>query len=243
VNISIRRFAALAAVAPLVALAACGGDDEPVVDPATTEAPDVTEAVDEAADFEGPTVTVSDEVPEDFVPAVGPMEITGDILALYEPGEIPDDPVLGMDAPTALGVGFDGEPVRVDAVKDGPTMIVFLAHWCPHCNDEVPMINEMQADGRLPADLNVIGIATASDPTSPNFPPGEWLDDKDWVYPAMPDGVDTERSVWLAQEAYGIRGYPFTVLVDDDGTVAARWSGSVTPEVLRERVDRYLGIS
>ena len=34
-------------------------------------------------------------------------------------------------------VGFDGAPLTI-APTGKPMLVVFLAHWCPHCNAEIP---------------------------------------------------------------------------------------------------------
>ena len=32
-------------------------------------------------------------------------------------------------------------------------MVVFLAHWCPHCNAEIPVLNEWRDSGEIPDGL------------------------------------------------------------------------------------------
>ena len=54
------------------------------------------------------------------------------------------DPAIGAFAPVPTGIGLGGNSVTIATRKSTdqkkPTMIVFLAHWCSHCQREVPMI-------------------------------------------------------------------------------------------------------
>ena len=54
--------------------------------------------------------------------------------------------------------------MTIGGAGDKPTLLVFLAHWCPHCNREVPELIKLNDAGGIPADLDVIGISTASHP-------------------------------------------------------------------------------
>lgn len=206
----ITRRAAL--VVGALILVACGGSD------AATDQD--TSNVDE------PTSTSADsEVPTELVGETRPVTVEGEALPPLETEVIADDPALGRPAPILVGENFAGESVRVDATADGPTMLVFLAHWCPHCNREIPKINELRDEGRFPDGLNVVAVSTAVDPSRPNFPPSEWLVDMDWTYPVIADEIDLQRQVLVGAEAFGLNGFPFVTLINGDGTVAARWSG------------------
>lgn len=216
------RSLVAAGLAVAMALTACGGDDTgasatTIADPAdptgTTNPSDPGEVVP----------TIAPDLPEEFVEGVGPVAVVGEPLPAYP--EEGDDPAIGMTAPILIGETFDGEPITVDATVDGPTWVVFLAHWCPHCNDEIPVINQLRDEGRIPDGVNVVGVSTAFNPGRPNWPPGEWLDDMDWTFTAIPDGIDTQRETYIAAADFGIGGFPFSMLVDGDGTVTARWSG------------------
>jgi thiol-disulfide isomerase/thioredoxin len=145
-----------------------------------------------------------------------------------------------MTAPTLVGVDFDGNPVRVDAAQDGPTMVVFVAHWCPHCNAEIPVLNELRDAGEFPADLNVIAVSTSPRVEGSYFPPAEWLDDIGWEWPAMADGVDLTTGSFLAADAYGVNSFPFTTVIDADGKVAARWSGETEGDEVIQRIETAL---
>jgi cytochrome c biogenesis protein CcmG, thiol:disulfide interchange protein DsbE len=225
-----RPIAALAAAA--ITLAACGGDDEPVAAP---EEPGAEQPADTRPPVDGPVSTLSPDLPDSFDGQVGPVDVLGDPLTPLVSDV--DDPSLGQQVPVLVGLDIDDRPIRIDPAADGPTMLVFVAHWCPHCNDEIPKLNRMRAYAQFPGDLNVVAVSTAVGPDRPNWPPVEWLrDDMNWKYPAMLDGIDIERESFIAAEAYGVTGFPFTVLVNADGTVADRWSGGREAEEILARV-------
>jgi cytochrome c biogenesis protein CcmG, thiol:disulfide interchange protein DsbE len=249
------RPARLAGVMLVLALAGCGDDDDAA--PATTAgAPVATspstnpESVSTGAPGattspstgggEGPNATVSPDLPEAFVGEVGPVEVEGASLPELGDNDTESDPARGMAAPVVIGQDFDGNTVRIDAAADGPTLAVFLAHWCPHCNREVPRINELRDEGAFPPGLNVIGVSTGIGPDRPNWPPSQWFEDMDWTYPVIADGVDMQRKTFIAADAYGLDRFPLMVLIGDDGKVLARWVGEHEPEELIRLIEENL---
>jgi cytochrome c biogenesis protein CcmG, thiol:disulfide interchange protein DsbE len=231
------RFAAVTVGALVLVTAACGDDDPVESDPVETSPADTGTAGTGAATGDGPNATVAPNLPEELAGEVGPLEVIGSPLPPLGQGTtVADDPALGMVAPVLVGLDYDGSTVRVDAEENGPTMVVFVAHWCPHCNSEIPRINELRDAGSLPADLNVVAVSTAIDPTRPNFPASEWLDDLDWTYPAIADGVDMQAQRFIGTAAFGVDGFPFVTLIGADGTVAARWAGEHGTDELLELV-------
>jgi len=222
----------------VIALAGCGGDDDS--SSATTEPQPVVTAPSTTGGDGGPNATVSPDLPEGFEDEVGPVEIQGGSLPELTDNTGEDDPAKGMAAPVVIGEDFDGNPVRIDAAKDGVTLAVFLAHWCPHCNREVPRINELRDEGAFPEDLNIVGVSTGISPDRPNWPPSEWFKDKDWTYPVIADGVDMQRQTFIAADAYGLSGFPFMVLIGSDGKVIARWSGEMDKDDLLQKIEDNL---
>ena len=96
-------------------------------------------------------------------------------------------------------------------------MLVFLAHWCPHCNAEVPRLVAWNNSGSVPDGLRVIGVSTAVAADRPNYPPSQWVVDKQWPFEVMADSTEMN-----AAAAYGVDGFPFFVVVGADGKVAPR---------------------
>ena len=110
-------------------------------------------------------------------------------------------------------------------------MLVFLAHWCPHCNAEIPRLIEWKESGQMPDSLEVVGIATGSRDDQANWPPSQWLVDKEWPWAVMADSEAQD-----AAYAMGVSGYPGLVLLDGDGTVLARRSGEASVSELDDWV-------
>ena len=234
----VRRPLLAGALAAALLLTACGGDDSSD----SSDASDVTVPAVECppAPSSAPDSTVPDAIPDDYVGSIGPVDLCGNPLPELATDVIADDSAVGMTAPTVVGVDFAGDPVRIDPAQDGATMVVFLAHWCPHCNAEIPVLNELRDAGRLPDDLNIVAVSTAPNANGSNFPPGDWLVDMDWQWPAIADGVDIDEGSFLTAEAYGVSGFPFVVLVDGEGKVAARWSGESTADETIDRIATHL---
>jgi thiol-disulfide isomerase/thioredoxin len=170
--------------------------------------------------------------PTDVVGEVLPVEVDGDPLPTFE-GE--PDGAVGSAAPVVSGQGFDGTPMSVGGPTGSPTLVVFLAHWCPHCNREIPELVELNDRGDIPDDLEVVGVSTAVASDRPNYPPSQWLVEKDWPWPAMAD--DQIASTF---GAFGGSGFPFLVLLDGDGTVVARTSGESSADEIQRWIDESL---
>jgi cytochrome c biogenesis protein CcmG, thiol:disulfide interchange protein DsbE len=148
-----------------------------------------------------------------------PVTIDGDVLAPQPQSGI-DHTVDGQTPPTLHGFHFDGSPIDIVPGGGKPKMVVFLAHWCPHCNREVPRLLQWKASGAMPADLDVIGISTGVAADRPNYPPSQWIKNIGWAWPIMADSKTQD-----AARAYGLVGYPTFVIIGADGKVKVRASG------------------
>jgi thiol-disulfide isomerase/thioredoxin len=164
---------------------------------------------------------------------VSSVEITDSTVrgeALPEFGTAPTDAAIGQRAPTITGTSIEGENITIEPGDGTPKAIAFLAHWCPHCQREVPTVVDWAGAGSMPDGVEVIGVATGIDRTRGNFPPHDWFERENWDFPTVVDGNDAAR------EAYGIPTYPGWVLVDGEGNVVLRWTGETTPDQLTERI-------
>jgi cytochrome c biogenesis protein CcmG, thiol:disulfide interchange protein DsbE len=153
-----------------------------------------------------------------------PVQVIG--APLPADADAADDPAVGMAAPELRGASFDGSPVAI--TDDGKAkLVVFVAHWCPHCQREVPVLVRWLQDGKLPASVSLYVVSTAVDQARPNWPPSTWLRQAGLTAPVLAD--DAQGS---AASAYGLSAFPFFTAVGADGKVVARDSGELTPTQL-----------
>lgn len=166
--------------------------------------------------------------------AFGPVTVEGDVLPPFE--STAADPAVGLPAPTLAGETPGGEAVTI-APGDEPLLVAFLAHWCPHCQVEAPLLAELADDDGLIEGARVVAVATDSNSQAPEYPPGDWLAREGWPGPVLldtePQGQEGYRER-VAAEAYGIGGYPFLVAVDAEGTVVARTAGELGADGIRQ---------
>jgi cytochrome c biogenesis protein CcmG/thiol:disulfide interchange protein DsbE len=144
------------------------------------------------------------------------------------------DPAVGLPAPEVRAADFAGKQVAI--ANDGrPKVILFIAHWCPHCQREVPLIQAWVNSGGVPSGVDLISVATSIDPARPNYPPDAWLAREGWTVPVIADPTNSVAG------AYGLPAFPYWVFVGPDGNVRARAVGELTIDTLKTAIDGLRG--
>lgn len=162
----------------------------------------------------------------DKTTAYGTVVIEGASLPAFQ--STSEDAAAGATPPLVEGVDSAGQPVSIGGGRGSqPTMIVFLAHWCPHCQRELPLLVKMMAGGDL-AGLRIVAVLTGTSADRPNFPPQAWLDREGWKDEVL---LDDESSA--AAQSYGLSSYPYLVFLDAEGKVVARASGELPAADIR----------
>jgi thiol-disulfide isomerase/thioredoxin len=204
-------------IALVVFLATRGGDDSTASSGSSatqvTTAPNLPTGASAAkhATQETASVTVQGQPLPDY-----PSDATGPFTTAA------DDPAVGKLAPTLVGQTFDGSKLTIDPADGAPKLILFVAHWCPHCQREVPEVQQWLADGNLPKGVEIYTVSTAYNREPAAKSPSEWLSSVGWQPPVLLD--DKSMS---AASAYGLPGFPYFVLTDGKGQVVARGSGEI----------------
>ena len=85
-------------------------------------------------------------LPSASVPADEAPVVSGTPLPQFEPGA-PSDPAVGLTIPTVTS------PTGSIELDGTAKVILFLAHWCPHCQAEVPVVKAWVDAGNLPDDV------------------------------------------------------------------------------------------
>ena len=233
-------------------VASCGGTDEsaegeldPSIDDATAvtdDESDSTEQVDEPETTEPETTTETSEPetsesdsPAETLPLAeqtAPVTVTGDPLPPMPP-QIPvtepgNDTAIGQVAPDLTGTDFVGEPVEI--VADGtPRVVMFVAHWCPHCQREVPAVQGLVDDGLLPDGLELVIVSTAVREGDDGYPPQRWLEAEGWTGQIMRDADSFDALV-----AFGAGGFPFSVYLNGNHEVVARSAGELPVDIITQ---------
>ena len=139
------------------------------------------------------------------------------------------DAGIGAAAPRLDGQRFDSSAISI-APGSEPMVIVFVAHWCPHCQREVPLLAKWAVGGTSDG-VAVRAVSTSVSSDRPNYPPSEWLSRENFTIPTMVDGESSE-----AASAYGLTSFPYFVAVDASGAVVSRVSGEITAEQFAQLV-------
>ena len=151
---------------------------------------------------------------------IRPVTVTGTVLPEYEPGGT--DPAVGQPIPEVKGQSFDGSPVTIG--NDGRSkLIVFVAHWCPHCQKEIPLLADWLKSNSLPEGVDLYTVSTGVTDKRPNYPPSTWLKKEGWTAKTLADSGEQQ-----AADAFGLSAFPYFVAVDSSGKVVARTSGEIT---------------
>lgn len=196
--------------------AACGDSDGG----GTTAAPETTTAAAaESTTTAAPPTTAAPTTTTSAPEETAPVVITGEPLP--EVTESGEDSAVGLIPPQIVGVDFAGNEVVLGAA-DGPQAIMFVAHWCSHCQAEVPAVQAWVEETGGVEGVEIIAVSTAVVPERSNYPPSEWFAAEAWSSPVLAD--DMEASSFIA---YGGRAIPFWVFVGADGKVYHRIEGGV----------------
>ena len=152
-------------------------------------------------------------------PATEAIGVAGDALPAL--GTSGGDAAVGQQIPTITGTDLAGDEITI-APGDGPMAIVLLAHWCNHCQAEVPILVDYLASTGMPEGVELVAISTSINEAQPNYPPSTWLEGEGWPVPTLVDDASSR-----ALGALGMSAFPGFIFVDADGRVVSRTTGEL----------------
>lgn len=137
---------------------------------------------------------------------------------------------IGQTAPDLSGTSISGDPITI--ANDGrPKVVGFFAHWCPHCQVEVPRIQQWVNDGELPDDVDFVAVSTSIAPGQPNYPPSKWFDREKWTVPTLKDDATS-----TAHAAFGGGNFPYFVVLDAQNRVVSASSGELSRDEINDLI-------
>jgi thiol-disulfide isomerase/thioredoxin len=166
-------------------------------------------------------IAIAGEGAVDESVAFGEVTVEGDNLPFFD--STAGDVAVGVTAPTVTGETFDGQELTIG--PDGKAkIVVMLAHWCPHCQAEVPVVQGWLEAGGLPEGVDIYGVTVLTNRVRDGrtWPPEDWLEDEGWTSPTIKD--DQQSSI---VNAYGMTGTPTYVVLGPDNENLGRISGEI----------------
>ena len=141
--------------------------------------------------------------------------------------------VVHSEAKPMPDIAFDGENGKLSLAEYRGQVVVlnFWALWCAPCREEMPALDELQAE-LGGDDFQVVTIATGR-----NAPEkiAEFFDETGVTN--LPTLLDPKQQL---SRQMGVVGLPVTVLIDRDGTEVARllgdadWASDAAKDVIRQ---------
>jgi thiol-disulfide isomerase/thioredoxin len=98
--------------------------------------------------------------------AFGEVTAEGSLAPLSDPAS---DPAVGQPAPSMTGVDRTGAAVTYTPGGGSPSLVVFLAHWCPHCQNDLPLLVDWLEANPDRLGIDVTAVATGTDGPVPTF--------------------------------------------------------------------------
>lgn len=142
-------------------------------------------------------------------------------------GNSNSDPALGMVLGDVTGIEYYTEQATTYAPEDGISRAILVwAHWCPYCQQEIPEVAQwIETSAADFPNMEIVSVTTSIDENGANplFP---YLDDNQWPFPVLVDDTGA-----LAAQL-GVNAFPFWVFVGPDGSVLGRTAGALPMEQL-----------
>jgi thiol-disulfide isomerase/thioredoxin len=151
-------------------------------------------------------------------PETGAVQLVGTALPPFEE----PDSAIGQVAPTISAQTLQGGGTQIAAVGTA-RLYGFFAHWCSHCQRELPRVATWLETNDLPAGVDLVAISTAVEPTAENYPPSDWFTREHWPTTVLMDDVNGTIA-----NGFGLTGFPYWVATNADGEVVARASGELS---------------
>lgn len=135
---------------------------------------------------------------------------------------------VGSRAPGFTTETVNGGSVSLSDTRGAEaTMLVFFATWCPHCNEEAPVLSELQDEYE---DLRVVMLGVDEEDDAAQV--REFVDRYQIEGPAAYDPS--------LGPVYQASGYPTIYVINGSGEIVAAHSGEVPKDVLESWIEEAL---
>ncbi len=126
----------------------------------------------------------------------------------------------------------DGKSVHTNSWREKVLVVNFWASWCPPCVEEMPTLDQLQAEF-LPQNVLFVGIGIDSPSNIRQF-----LEMTPVSYPIVIGGL--EGSALSKQMGNAQGALPYTIIIDAKGKATSSKLGKISEEELRKAIKSAL---
>lgn len=137
---------------------------------------------------------------------------------------LPESASVGSNAPDFELVNLENETVRLSELQGKIVVLNFWATWCEPCKIEMPFFEQLHQNKS--DNFEILGINFDEPPPQVQ----QFVDEYNLHFPIL---LDPGGNI---QKLYRVRGYPTTLIVDNNGIIRYHHIGLIT----EEQLDHYL---
>ena len=138
----------------------------------------------------------------------------------------------GQAAPEIVLENLDGKTVRLSDYRGKVVILNFWASWCPPCKAEMPELDQAAREYNQGSDAVLLTVNLTDGARETPAKARQYIQDNRFSMPVL---LDTAGQ---AADDYNINSIPTTVIIDKQGNIWTRFSGSTTKATLQDYVDQ-----
>ena len=130
----------------------------------------------------------------------------------------------------------NGNEHTLSDYKGQTVFLNFWATWCPPCRSEMPEIQKLYEEyGHNGGELVVLGVAAPEVGREGDiYSVTTFLTENEYTFPVVMDNQGTITFL------YGIRAYPTTFMISEDGSIYGYVEGALTEDLMRSIVEQTM---
>ena len=141
-----------------------------------------------------------------------------------------------IPAPDFTLTDQNGNVHTLSDYKGQTVFLNFWATWCPPCRSEMPEIQKLYEEyGYNEGELVVLGIAAPDIGQEGDIASiTAFLSENEYTFPVVMDSQGTVTFI------YGIRAYPTTFMISEDGSIYGYVEGALTEDLMHSIVEQTM---
>ena len=134
----------------------------------------------------------------------------------------------------------DGQTYSLSQFKGKAVFIEFMAPWCPHCQDDSVLLNQIYAANK---DKNLQMISVSATPYGRDEQSPIAMEDLTWFRDTykVPFPILFDKDSTIGHTKYDVQGFPTIYTLNAQGVIVAAPQNPLTIEGLQAAVDTALG--